>query len=446
MALSASTIWELRTGGDADNGGGFVAGGGTDYSLQDAAQKSGADLAIHASDSTKVEPVAAGVAAADVGNLVKMTAGTGFTTGWYEITAQDGTYWTLDRSAGTTGSTGGTYKMGGALSSIGILGKALEDHGVFGMKAYIKSGTYLLTSTTSNVDGGVLELTTPDYDKTLYVKGYDTDRDGDWGTNRPVIDANGNNASVYVFNCDVGGGNVCLLANVLIDLDNQADLDGVKGESSGRNYCYYVKVINCGSGGYAFNYMRCFYCEATSSSNYRLFATCYCYYCVAHGGDRGFDGCYTVACVADGCTHGFYGGDADMCTAYNCTDGFQSNSNGHVFTNCYAGDCSGYGFDTNQNDVLLNCAGYNNTSGHTNATPILNVGFVTITDGQPLTDPANDDFEPNNTANRGVLLRGVGLATLGQTANEDIGAVQHADPAGGGLSMFNARRNTLIGR
>lgn len=143
MALSGPIAWDVRTTGDDNNGGGFnQSAAGTDYSQQNAAQKSGTDLAIHASINTKVQPVAAGVAAADVGNLIKITAGTGFTTGVYEITAQDGTYWTLDRAAGTTGSTGGTYKMGGARQTIAsAVGDAVTSNEI-----HIKSGTYTITS------------------------------------------------------------------------------------------------------------------------------------------------------------------------------------------------------------------------------------------------------------------------------------------------------------
>lgn len=143
MALSGPIAWDVRTTGDDNNGGGFnQSAAGTDYSQQNAAQKSGTDLAIHASINTKVQPVAAGVAAADVGNLIKITAGTGFTTGVYEIVSQDGTYWTLDRSAGTVGSTGGTYKMGGARTTIGsAVGDAVANNEV-----HIKSGTYTLTA------------------------------------------------------------------------------------------------------------------------------------------------------------------------------------------------------------------------------------------------------------------------------------------------------------
>ena len=78
-------------------------------------------------------------------------------------------------------------------------------------------------------------------------------------------------------------------------------------------------------------------------------------------------------------------------------------------------------------------AGYNNLA-NTNGTMLLNQDFVAITDGQPLTNPANDDFEPNATALRGALLRGAGYVPYGQTANIDIGAVQHEDPAGGGAA------------
>lgn len=143
MALAGPIAWDVRTTGDDNNGGGFNRGtAGTDYSVQDSPQKSGTDLAIHATDNTKVQPVAAGVAAADVGNLVKLPGGGGFTAGTYEIRSQDGTYWTLDRGAGTIGSTGGTYKMGGGRATIAsAVGDAVSTNEV-----HVKSGTYNLTS------------------------------------------------------------------------------------------------------------------------------------------------------------------------------------------------------------------------------------------------------------------------------------------------------------
>jgi len=75
--------------------------------------RGGTDLIIHASDSTKVRPASGGVVAGDVGLPIQITAGTGFTVGVYRVNAQDGTYWTLSSVAGTVGSTGGTYRLGG---------------------------------------------------------------------------------------------------------------------------------------------------------------------------------------------------------------------------------------------------------------------------------------------------------------------------------------------
>lgn len=179
MALSGPIAWDVRTTGDDNNGGGFDrSAAGTDYSQQDTSQKSGTDLAIHASDSTKVQPVAAGVAAADVGNLVKITAGTGFTTGTYLIIAQGGGYWTLDRSAGTIGSTGGTYKMGGArLTIASAVGDSISQHEI-----WVKSGTYTITS---QIDVS---------NRILAIYGYGTSH-GDLGT-KPLITTSTNSIAM----------------------------------------------------------------------------------------------------------------------------------------------------------------------------------------------------------------------------------------------------------
>ena len=42
MAIAATTVWEVRTGGAETNGGGYSSGG-TDYSQQTAAQLSVTD-------------------------------------------------------------------------------------------------------------------------------------------------------------------------------------------------------------------------------------------------------------------------------------------------------------------------------------------------------------------------------------------------------------------
>ena len=45
MALSANSVFEVRTAGNDTNGGGFVTGAaGTDYSQQDAKNTAGSDI------------------------------------------------------------------------------------------------------------------------------------------------------------------------------------------------------------------------------------------------------------------------------------------------------------------------------------------------------------------------------------------------------------------
>jgi hypothetical protein len=57
--------------------------------------------------------------AADVGNLIQITAGTNWTTGFYQIVSVAANAATLDRAVGTAVSlTNGTFAVGGALLTI----------------------------------------------------------------------------------------------------------------------------------------------------------------------------------------------------------------------------------------------------------------------------------------------------------------------------------------
>src|SRR5437016_803970 len=130
MALSASIVWETRASGASDNnGGGFKAGAaGTDRSQQNAAQVAINNSTITTSITTTVITFTAGytASAADVGNVVQMLTGTNVTAGFYEITAQTSTTWTVDRNVVTSGTTtNATGNMGGALATLGKLAAAM---------------------------------------------------------------------------------------------------------------------------------------------------------------------------------------------------------------------------------------------------------------------------------------------------------------------------------
>jgi hypothetical protein len=102
------------------NGGGFVSGGGgTDYSQQTTAQYTFTDLSSSTGTSTTpaVLSVSHSFVAADVGNIIHITAGTSWTAGWYQIVSVATGAATLDRACGSVATlTSGTYYVGGALS------------------------------------------------------------------------------------------------------------------------------------------------------------------------------------------------------------------------------------------------------------------------------------------------------------------------------------------
>src|ERR1700736_2212184 len=116
MALPAGVVWEVRPGAGSDSacGGGFVAGAsGTDRSQQNAAQFSYTDLVVDAVTNTKVTSAAHAFTSAEVGNLIQITAGAGWTTGFYQVVSVAGAIATLDRSPAAVGTTGGTGALGG---------------------------------------------------------------------------------------------------------------------------------------------------------------------------------------------------------------------------------------------------------------------------------------------------------------------------------------------
>lgn len=184
-AIHADTVWECRSTATANNvnGGGFYdrdPGTSVDYSQQDAAELNPTDLATDAG-GTELSSATGGFTAAMAGNIIHITAGTGFTVGWYEITAYtDGNTVTIDRSAGANASSGTGY-VGGAMSLVGSLDDEFFEQTVAGNTIYVEAGTYTLTSNISLAKDGT--TTAP-----ITVEGYNSSRgDNPTGTNRPEI-------------------------------------------------------------------------------------------------------------------------------------------------------------------------------------------------------------------------------------------------------------------
>ncbi|MDE3060737.1 MAG: hypothetical protein KGJ06_06980 [Pseudomonadota bacterium] len=107
MAINANTVWEVRpTNGSDSNGGGFCVGlSTTDISTS-------ATLAIDASNNKKVTSSAHNFVSGDVGKYIKVTAGTGWATGWYQIVSTASNAAILDHSPSAAGNgSNGTYSL-----------------------------------------------------------------------------------------------------------------------------------------------------------------------------------------------------------------------------------------------------------------------------------------------------------------------------------------------
>jgi hypothetical protein len=175
VAIGATCVWEVQTGGNDANGGGFTSGG-TDRSQSTSPHVTidGATItAVVHTTTTQLTLTGFTVSSADVGNVVNVNGGTA-TAGRYEIMSVDtgNNRWTLDKSAGTAAQTA-TGRMGGCLATPGQLGVifSTSGQGASGQCAWVKSGTYTL-STASLASGGPFKNTSV----MVKVEGYQTTR------------------------------------------------------------------------------------------------------------------------------------------------------------------------------------------------------------------------------------------------------------------------------
>ncbi len=437
-ALSTSVCEFRATAGDNSNGGFFdTASGGTDYSNQDNPQLTLADLTTDAVDGTTLSSVTGGFTAAMVGNSIYISAGTGFTVGWYRVTAYtDTNNVTIDRGAGLS-ATGGTGKLGGALA---VWTDAFFELEVLaGMTVYVKNdGTMTITADIWVATDGI---NTSD----IKIEGYNLTR-GDSPTlnNRPLIAC-----GVYQFIVD----NYWAVFNLrftgtgskVIELDNSGKAHNLEVVNSSANINTYgifmiinntASVIGCK--------VKCANGIALYVSHGGIISDCY-----AYDSKTGImaDQCMVESCVADTCGTGIStvaygnGGTIKNNTIYNSsTTGIHGeSSHATVVINNIIDSCAtGITWDsiTYKKSNYIDYNNYtNNTIDVTNVTKGAN---ATATD--PLfTDAANGDFAIGDTALKGGAL----VASLAKyTSSVDVGAVQRLEPtAGSGGETSNVSVN-----
>lgn len=396
MSIPTTTVWEVRTTGSDSNGGGFdpVSGSGhTDYSQQDSAQLSLTDVVTIG--TTTVTSVTGGFTSAMIGNAINITG-----DGVYFITARASTNSiTVDRATGT--GSGQTGKVGGALSSLGMVGLIGA-----GETVWMKSGTYNQTSGTTNTSNGDLQLS-------ILIVGYGSSR-GDMGT-RPIIVNGSGGASQIIQSATV--------VNLQFDMSTHSTVFGVRGCQS--YYCW----NNSGTTTFAYFTGSAYGCyhEGTGGTGYYA---CDSHGCVSNTTGNGFA---SVAndCLAMNCVIGFNGPpNALNCTAWNCTTGYQTVG---ICIGCVAYESATYGFDTCTN--IFNCfAGGSGTANQNSSNAASVINFTNLT-SSPYTDGGTNDFSLSAYGKTTLKSAGFPSSFVNVMTNyRDAGAFQHQDAGGGGAT------------
>jgi hypothetical protein len=459
MALSNAIEWDIRSTGSDLNGGGFKRGAtGTDYSVQDSPQLSAADLVLVT--TTTCSSASAPFSSTSVGNLIQLTAGTGFTTGFYEVLSVAAGVATLDRAAGTGGSTGGTFRLGGGLATIA---KCVTATGpiVKGNRVYIKSATYTLTATIA------VPTFNADNNGAILFEGYSATH-GDRGA-RPVITTATNSVVLFTwagagqgyvfrsikFSSTAGTKKTAMLPDAGIVYDVLIDDCVFDGLQEGMNGDYTVR--------YTFHNLRIYRTEIKNCVSHGIINgdECLMEDCFVHanGGDgyktstggTGRESRLTAIRTAfysntgkginspvansSGVSHGLY---LEHCiVASNGGDGIDLQNNASLnlsLQNNIIISNGGYGVKLNYNvDIAAvnRCnAYYNNTSG-ARSNLSAGTGDVTLT-ADPFTS-IGTDFSLNNTTGGGAALKQLGFpgTSLLGTGYSSIGPLREQCSAGG---------------
>lgn len=422
MALSSSTVWEVRGGaGNDTNGGGFVAGAsGTDFSQQDS-KRTGTGSNNSTTDAvtngtTTVTSATAAFTSAIVGNIIYINGAR------YQVTTYtNATTIVVDRSI--TAASGLTMNIGGALNTIGVAFTNMAS----GNAIYVKSATYTLTSAiTVSV-------------ASFYLYGYSSSRSDKTSatlTGRPTITTATNSTALFSFT--TADKTIPVIENFI--MSNTASVRaGVisAGASIDANFMikrvkfsgftsFYVISTSVGHGYFERCEFDSFTSDVLTSQN---------------SGSAGFGGmvfckqCYFHDCSGSGVTH-----NRDNINIFiDCI--FDTNSYGINLTGnspeLYVYDCvfyanSNWGIrtigSTLRSMVVYNSIFYNNTTGDiTRSTSAsfaadsishnarngtytgisTEIGGVTLT-ADPFTNAASRDFTLNNTAGGGAACRSAG--------------------------------------
>jgi hypothetical protein len=463
-AIPATAVWELRTGGSVNNAGCYsAAGGGVDYTQQDAAQYTYSDLVLVT--TTTVSSASHPFTNADVGNCLRITTSTlGWIPGIYYIQSQSAGIATLDRVAGAMGSTGGTFFVGGAIS----LPTAMMNFVVNGNTVWFRSGTYTVNAVSNLAAGGGAGKVT--------ISGYGSTR-GDNGTatwttatnNVHLLGITGNTKGVELrqltmSNSTTGNnkGNCIGFSENTVELFYIHDMifsgcrsaiNQTAASSFARYFIENVEITGSYNSGIIISRQANLWVNNSYIHNNGS----------APGGEDGIDvsGNFlhyvvlTNVVLSNNQRHGFTLASNSGLGSFtfqnvvfsgNGSAGlFQSdtvNTSSAWFYNCVFWGNGTYGIQWNGTLPPLMAAQRNNAFGGNGSGAYVNFpagpGEVTLT-ANPFVSSSN--FSPNETAGGGAALRGMGFpgSTLYGTGYPDIGALQsQAGSSGGGTRVYGS--------
>ena len=403
-----------------------------------------------------------------IGNVVQVTAGTGFTLGFNNVASISGTTATMNTANGTANSTGGTGCLGGCLASPALAAGAIP---TFGSSNTIfvryNASAYSITSSSSNVAGGkvVLPASATANGASMFCVGYDTSR-WPWNldANRPTIDVGVASVTVIA----ASSGNQVIRNLVLTNAGSKATVVGIS-MASGSGMAGVVH--RCKATGYT----TCFQaavnglfleCEAVNYvtngfANMSVANDAVCMLCSAHGGGSGSTGFYYITTVlhclaysAGGASasYGIYMGDAAnnlamFNTVYAITGassvGIMVVGQPAIVMNNIVTDCGQYGFQENQSSQLpffYNNADYNNGTAYG---PNLVAGGSAVGPINLAARPFVNASGGNFATLAGNVVRGAVQPTSippGTSAlANDLGAVQAAASAGGVIATYRRK-------
>ena len=451
-ALNSAIVWEVRTTGNVNNGGGFKLGASGSYlSQQDAAQYALTTATTAAADAIILD---ASAAADMVGNVLYIVSGTNFTVGFYEvISVVVGVSITVDRNCTTAAGALGVINIGGATNHPNSISAAIAA----GNTIHMKLSTYQPVGANAYVVDTSVSGTSANPIKWI---GYNTTRnDNPTGANRPAWDAN-----------SVASSDVLRIDNMdnyfyNIIFKNAAD-DGITDITGGsdRSSWYNCRFTNNGDDGASsaelWYFINCEFdlnggdgISETLNTRDLVIVNCYIHNNTSMGirmtqanidikntviESNGATGCS----ISNGATSGAL--NANNCVAYNNTgassDGFSISTTSTVampsnIINCSSVSNGQYAFNNVQTTSKFLVFDYNNYFGHTTELNNITAGANDTGDTDPLfTDPANGDFTLQSTS----PLIGVGSDVNNPTTSltgaykTNIGVDQDDNTAAGG--------------